>query len=185
MTVRIREATADDAPAIAAIRITTWRAAYAGLIPQRALHRLDIHRDADNRRRRWDVAHADPRHVDLLAFVDDEPVGWAAVGTPLDADDGDGDGDGDSDDGQLYAIYVLPEHWDAGVGRALLTRAEQALREGGFARGQLWVLAGNDRAAAFYERHGWLEDGTRKLEVILAGSPDAQTLDERGRVKAL
>ncbi len=179
MTVRIREATVDDAPAISAIRVTTWRAAYAGLIPQRALDRLDVHRDADHRRRRWDAAHADPHHVDLLAFVGDEPVGWAAVGTS-----GDGDGDGDGD-GEVYALYVLPEHWDAGVGHALLSRAEQALRDGGFARGRLWVLAGNDRAASFYERHGWSEDGARKLEDILVGSPDAQTLDERRRVKTL
>jgi ribosomal protein S18 acetylase RimI-like enzyme len=28
----------------------------------------------------------------------------------------------------------------------------------------LWVLEGNDRAVAFYRRHGFTEDGGRKLE---------------------
>lgn len=59
---------------------------------------------------------------------------------------------------ELYAINVLARAHGTGLGAALL---EQAV---GDRAAYLWVLDGNARAAAFYRRHGFADDGGRKPE---------------------
>ena len=61
--------------------------------------------------------------------------------------------------GEIYAIYVAPERWGTGVGRALMTAARDALAAAGNAEIRLWVLAENARARRFYERAGMVTDG--------------------------
>src|SRR4051794_35978623 len=65
--------------------------------------------------------------------------------------------------GELYAIYVDPEAWSTGVGRALILRAEERLADD-YDEATLWVLEDNPRARSFYEAAGWRPDGTRKVE---------------------
>ena len=57
---------------------------------------------------------------------------------------------------------------------------EQRITEAGHDRAYLWVLDGNERADAFYARHGWLEDGAIKIE-----ERPQFTLREHRRVKTL
>ena len=177
MTVTVRLATREDTRAIATVRVQTWRAAYAGLITQDVLDRMDIDREARRRAERWDEYHADPRGAELLAEVDGEPAGWAMLGRSIDDDL--------PDDGQVYAIYALPRFWSAGVGHALMIEAEARLRAGGFTRAHLWVLEGNDRAASFYERHGWREDGVSRDDEELVGGEPPRALRDIRRVRDL
>lgn len=175
MTVVVRTAVRSDAKDIARIRVETWRAAYAGLIADEVLASLDAAREGERRTERWDEFHADPRMTELVAHVDGAVAGWAAVGPSQDADL--------PDDGQVFAVYALPEFWGAGVGHALMEAAVAFLRSAGFARAHLWVLDGNERAAAFYERHGWIEDGATMTDDSLVRGHDP--LHERRRVKPL
>lgn len=177
MTVTIRVTTPDDARAIATVRIESWRQAYAGLIAQEALDRLDVDREAHVRAQRWDEFHGDPRGGELLAEVDGEPAGWALFGPSIDAEL--------PDDGQVFAIYAVPRFWSAGVGHALMMEAEARLRSAGFTSAHLWVLEGNERAASFYERHGWHEDGAWQDDDQLIRGEHAQVLRERRRVRDL
>lgn len=154
------------------IRVQSWRAAYAGLIAPEMLAAMDIDRESERRARLWSEYHADRRSAEFLAEVDGEPVGWASIGPARDDDT--------AGNGELYAVYALPRLWSHGVGHALLAHAEEALRTHGFARALLWVLAGNDRAASFYERHGWREDGTSKDQAM-----GDFVLRERRRVRDL
>lgn len=177
MVLTVRLATREDAAAITRIRIETWRAAYAGLIAQEVLDQLDPVTEAPRRAAGWDERHADPRSRELLAERDGTPVGWAAFGPSIDRDL--------PDDGQLYALYAVPAEWSRGVGHALMTTTEQRLRASGFRRAHLWVLEGNDRAAAFYERHGWREDGAVMADERVIGGHTPYTLHERRRVRDL
>jgi len=68
--------------------------------------------------------------------------------------------------GEVYAIYVLPDCWGQGIGRALLAHAERDLIEHGYDEAVLWVLADNQRARAFYERAGWHADGGTKRDTF-------------------
>ena len=63
----------------------------------------------------------------------------------------------------LDGLYVLPEWWSRGVGRALHDEVLDRLRTDGCERCQLWVLEDNDRARQFYERLGWAENGTSRV----------------------
>lgn len=58
--------------------------------------------------------------------------------------------------------------------------AERELADAGHTVAYLWVLNGNERASAFYERHGWQSDGGSKVET----RPNL-VLDERRHVKVL
>lgn len=175
MTVDVRPAVRSDAHDIARVRVETWRAAYDGLIAPDVLDGLDAQREGARRSELWDEYHADRRATELLAHVDGELAGWAAIGPSQDA--------ALPDSGQVFAIYALPAFWAQGVGHALLTSAEDFLRRVGFSRAHLWVLDGNARAAAFYESHGWTEDGaTMDDDSLVRGH---EPLRERRRVKVL
>ena len=61
--------------------------------------------------------------------------------------------------GEIAALYVLPEHWSTGLGRALLEAAVTTLRAAGLGTATLCVLRDNGRARRFYERAGWRVEG--------------------------
>ena len=77
-----------------------------------------------------------------------ELVGFISMGPP--------DEPATSDTLELHGLYVLPERWGTGVGSQLY--AVFAAHVGGFA-GALDVWSANERAIAFWERHGWTFDG--------------------------
>ncbi len=120
----------------------------------------------------WRVAYAG-----LIAEVDGAPAGWAAAGPSRDPEL--------PGHGEVHAIYVLPQFWDAGAGHALMDVMERFLRSAGFTHALLWYLDGNAHAARFYERHGWSEDGAAKSDARLVGGDEANALFERRRQKSL
>lgn len=67
--------------------------------------------------------------------------------------------------GGLGAIYLLEELWGRGIG-TLLHDAGVALLRRQFPEAVLWVVQGNARARAFYQRCGWQADGGVKREQI-------------------
>jgi ribosomal protein S18 acetylase RimI-like enzyme len=71
--------------------------------------------------------------------------------------------------GELYALYVTPAWWSAGVGRALMGSVLSALEDDGYRRVVLWVLADNARARRFYERAGFAADGGTNILTGLGG----------------
>ena len=59
--------------------------------------------------------------------------------------------------GEILAIYVLPGHQGAGIGRALLAYSLELL--GDLRPALLWVARDNAPARRFYERYGFRADG--------------------------
>ena len=66
---------------------------------------------------------------------------------------------------ELYAIYVIPEYWGEGIGKALLHATIKEVPESA-ARLELWVLEDNSRGRNFYEGQGFTLDGATKLAEI-------------------
>lgn len=147
----IRDAHIQDATDLARVHVSSWQAAYAGLIDQSFLDSMDVGRRAE----RWNALLEQRRSQVLLAEAADAVVGFCSVG-PSDHDNW----------GEIYAIYVVPEHWGAGLGRDLLAAGEAALSAIGHDRAMLWVLDGNARARTFYERQGWVSGAPIRLENI-------------------
>ena len=71
--------------------------------------------------------------------------------------------------GEVHGCYVDPAHWRKGVGSALMATAIERLTQAGHSEAVLWVLAGNSRARAFYEAHGWVADGAEKTYDLEGG----------------
>lgn len=142
--VTLRPATLDDARAGALMHIACWREAYASIVDPGLLEAQVA--DAESWTQRW-REHI-PRHPRLLAVYDGEPVGFAAAGEGRDRDA--------PVPTELYALYVREAWYGSGLGHALCEAAV------GDRAAYLWVLEGNDRARAFYERQGFRADGARE-----------------------
>jgi GNAT superfamily N-acetyltransferase len=146
----MRLATADDARAIAEVHVASWRWAYRGHLPESTLEGLDV----DELEGQWRSILAEPARIVLVATDRDDVVGFAHAAATDDDDAGE-------DVGQLYSLYLLHRVVGTGIGRALLERATEGMRDAGFAAAMLWVLESNQRARRFYERAGWSWEGTR------------------------
>jgi GNAT superfamily N-acetyltransferase len=147
----VRTATPDDAAGIAAVQVTTWRAAYAGLMPAPFLAGLDVRAGTA----RWAGLLRD---TTVRTFVSDGPhgvEGFATAGPARDADLPPGTG-------EVYAVYVLPQAQGKGLGRDLMSAATAWLAGHGNAHGAVWVLTANAPSRAFYEALGWCADGAAR-----------------------
>lgn len=155
MSAVVRPATRDDADAIAEVHVASWRWAYEGQLPDDVLARLTV----QDRSAMWrSVLDEDPSDRIFVADLDGRVVGFVSTGAPQ--------GDAEPGSGELHAIYLVREVVGTGVGRLLLARAQQALRDAGYERAFLWVLASNERARRFYENAGWTWDGTTSDHMI-------------------
>ncbi len=158
--VAVREATPADAEAIARAHVRSWQVGYEGLMPRKVLGELSVY----DRGRRWETILTADRSADTWTTVAEaggEIVAFAGGGPSRDEDTAGG--------GELYAIYVAPEHWNEGVGSALMDDALRRLSVGGAAHATLWVLEDNARGRHFYERCGWSADGSRRPIELLGG----------------
>jgi len=141
--MRVREAVPEDAEAIARVHVRAWQVAYAHAFPPEMLAALDVPSRARAVRDRIAAGER--------ILVTEDVSGFASVGASQDADA--------EGAGEIFAIYVRPERWGTGAGRALMAACIDTLRAGGFDEAVLWVLEDNPRARRFYERAGWATDG--------------------------
>lgn len=146
----VREAVVEDAPAIASAHVRGWQVAYLRIVPASVLDGLSV---AD-RTARWErglrgEAPGDPEGASTNYVVerDGAVVGFAVVGEYRDAPAPDA--------GELWAMYVHPDHDRSGAGTALMEQTIQHFIDAGATTGYLWVLADNTIGRAFYEKKGW------------------------------
>ncbi|MEV0727823.1 GNAT family N-acetyltransferase [Polymorphospora sp. NPDC050346] len=149
MSVSLRVAEAVDVPRIAELHRRSRIDAYADLVSYDTLTRVPAPVFADWWVERW--SYERETHVLTVAERDGRLVGFTYVGPD---DEGS-----QADTGLLYAIHLESAERGRGTGRALMAEALATLREQGWQRAALWVLAGNDRARGFYERGGWQPTG--------------------------
>src|SRR5688572_18626397 len=70
--------------------------------------------------------------------------------------------------GWVEQLYIHPDYWRRGFGKALLREAEEGLTTLGFTDAVLSVYEANEQARRFYEACGWSFDGAN-WEVDLGG----------------
>jgi L-amino acid N-acyltransferase YncA len=114
--------------------------------------------DVDKRANMWRQLAQDADKIILVA-EDSEGniVGFSALGPSRDVD-------ADPNTAEVAAIYVHPEEWKKGIGRALLSASLDQIRKRKFDQLTLWVLEGNQRARSFYESFGFIQEGAVKDE---------------------
>ena len=63
-------------------------------------------------------------------------------------------------------LFVRPEAGGRGIGRCLLARAEQAIRDAGCDRAILWTHEQNEHAQRVYRAAGYVADGATRTDEI-------------------
>ncbi len=143
-TVRIRPARPADAEGIAAVHVEAWRSAYPGLVPSNVLLRLSRRAQA----REWTA------QLSRRSFAEWVVVAELANGTVIGFGScGEARVTGLPQAGEIYTLYVSPEHQDQGVGGAMLLRLFEMLIDRGLTSALVWVLAQNP-SRFFYEAMG-------------------------------
>ncbi|MBI3742262.1 MAG: GNAT family N-acetyltransferase, partial [Chloroflexi bacterium] len=106
--MEIREASCDDAAAIARVHVESWRTSYRDFLPEDFLAHLSVERReqqwreqlcAENSTAFCFVAEADSKQI----------VGFASGGAAR--------SDREKCDGELYAIYLLEAYQRRGIGK--------------------------------------------------------------------
>jgi ribosomal protein S18 acetylase RimI-like enzyme len=72
---------------------------------------------------------------------------------------------------ELYQLYVASVARGSGVAAALLADGEARLADAGVTTAWLACAIGNERAARFYEKHGWRRSGTMTNELPTPDAP--------------
>jgi GNAT superfamily N-acetyltransferase len=141
----IRRGVIEDATEASRLHTATWRSSYRGLVPDALLDGLEPTRWEAGWRRGFESM--DPTRVVHVAEIAGRIVGFAGGGRArANAPPGYA--------GEVYAIYVHPEHQRKGIGRILLKAAATGLVERGLVPIVIWTLFDNPRSRGFYESLG-------------------------------
>ena len=145
--IKIRSARSGDAAAIATVYIEAWRATYAGIVPDSVLLEM-----SQTRQQRVWAHHIQSMGPVLVAVHPQHGVlGVTSGGRCRDREFAGA--------GEVFTLYVAPDHQGQGYGKALLQAILDALHYTKHDDAMLLVLADN-HARFFYEAMG----GTRVAE---------------------
>ena len=157
----VRAARASDADGLARVQVASWRAAFAGLVPDAVIAELTSEEAVGQFAERWRAAISSPptsKHRVQVAVEkpgDPEILGFAAAGPTTDEDLWP------ATDGELYELHVLPALAGAGHDERLLHAVADSFAEDGFSTGYTWALSGDEARIGFLEAAGWAPDGSR------------------------
>jgi GNAT superfamily N-acetyltransferase len=164
----VRPAVPADAAEIARIQLDTWRTAYTDLLPAAVLEGLD----ADEAALTWRQTIEQGPAVVFVAMEGGHLVGFCAAGPAPQDETADAAGNPakDVETVALVSTLLVEPRWGRrGHGGRLLAEAGRATRDAGSTRGITWVPEADKATLGFFERAGWVRDGT------------VRTLDAGGR----
>jgi ribosomal protein S18 acetylase RimI-like enzyme len=151
--VVLRPADADDVEAIADLFLTCWRTSYRDVLPPDV---VDMYGQASARdlwRRSLGVRSGEQQVV-VAERIDGSIMGVVAMGR-------------DPDHpalGHVFSLYVRPGAQGLGIGARMMSAAVERFSADALSEANLWVFEANTGGRAFYERLGWLADGTKRVE---------------------
>lgn len=149
----IREAQMSDAEAIAHVHLITWKVSYKGIIEHSYLDQLTFANRLDLRKK----VLAENAGIHLIATFNDNIIGFYDAGRLLFHDNqkvSEKQSKQRNEEGEIYALYILPEHQHLGVGRVLFQAGTNKLKEKHLTPFIAWVLKENYPAIKFYESMG-------------------------------
>ncbi len=178
--VTIRGAQAADAIGMARTYVESWRDTYPGLIPEKYLLAMSASREARSLRQRLTTPRrsaislvADAGHRRIVGLADAGPCREPVKGF----------------DGEVFTLYVHPDHVGRGIGRALLGELGGEFLRRGVDSMLVWVLAENP-ARWFYHAQGGRSVARRvipfagaRLPAVAYGWPNTAALvDSPGQI---
>jgi ribosomal protein S18 acetylase RimI-like enzyme len=147
--ISFREARSEDADAIGAVHVASWRETYTGILPEQLLNELS----AEQRSAMWSTVLSSPVRIGgTIVFVAESEAGIVGFGACSAQRDEELRNLGFN--GEIGAIYVLEARQRTGIGQQLMRLMARSLFRQGLKAASLWVMRDNLRARTFYERLG-------------------------------
>ena len=141
----VRKATFDDIPAIARVHVNTYLKTYKDIIPEQFLANQSYKKRKTNWEGIFDRASDNSNFIYVAENKSKQIVGFAHGGSERESNP--------IYQGELYAIYILPNYQQRGIGRNLWQMAIKKLNQMEIDSLLVWVLADNP-ACQFYESLG-------------------------------
>ncbi|WP_349410705.1 GNAT family N-acetyltransferase [Pseudalkalibacillus sp. SCS-8] len=149
----IRRANYDDVLQVAEIHVSSWRTTYQGVFSDHFLQSLSV----ENKVEQWRQNLAQADSFIYVAEAEGKIVGFINGGKsrskklPFEA--------------EIYAMYLLKEYQNKGIGRNLFAKAQEEFVGRSWQSMVVWVLEGNT-SKHFYEKMGGIviADDHQRLE---------------------
>ncbi|MFJ7406863.1 MULTISPECIES: GNAT family N-acetyltransferase [unclassified Lysinibacillus] len=156
---KIRKATESDAKGIAKVHVDSWRTTYANIVPDEYLMDLSY----ENRELLW-IKNITNDAVFVAENNEGDILGFSSGGKER-------SGKYIGFEGELYAIYLLKEYQEQGIGRALVAAIVEEIKGMGLCSMLVLVLKDNS-SRRFYEALGGKKIDT--VEILIAGKKLAE-----------
>ncbi len=140
----------DDFAAVGFIYEISWKHTYKDILPKGYLESLCGEQ--------WAVRLTHTGRHSLVVEVDGKVIGTSSYGASRTPEY--------FGMGEVYSMYLLPEHMGKGYGKQLMMAVLAGLKAIGYDEIFLWVLEENVGARRFYEKMGFSPSGTVKDETI-------------------
>lgn len=141
----IREATNQDIPAIAKVHVDTWKSTYKNIFSNDFLANISYQK----REQGWHQIFANASDNNSFTYVIESDanqiVGFANAGTEREGNP--------IYSGELYAIYIIENFQQQGIGKKLVKTVVEKLKRMQIDSMLVWVLKDNT-ACSFYENLG-------------------------------
>lgn len=144
MTFKIRKAIPGDEKILAYIQSESWKAAFNEILPKEVLEKSTNIEQIEQMYQ--EILQSKMCEI-AIAFVDDQPhciAAWGKNRCGMEATVG-----------ELICIHSLQDRWRQGYGSEMMQYVLEELRKAQYRSVILWVFEANDRARAFYEKHGF------------------------------
>lgn len=159
MKIRIKKPETDaEIRGKAYVHWKAWHEAYTGLIDPSFLDNFSLERCENQAFRHPNNVMIATVNIGLGELDDERVIGFVGYGKSQDEEFDHA--------GEIFALYILEEFYDRGVGARLFEAAMEQMKDCDPV--VLRLLEGNERAAKFYEKQGFRFDGKR--EPILLGT---------------
>lgn len=150
--MNIRRANPEDAQALAEVHVDSWQSAYRDTLSDSIRQGCTI----DKWIGKFQQMIAEETQVIALIEDKEKIPGYTIIGPNRDEDLKT------ENCGEIWGLYILPDHWRKGHGTRLTKWACRELESRGYKIVTLWVFQTNRAAREFYQAMGFADDGATK-----------------------
>lgn len=138
----VREIVPSDIPSVAAAHSAAWRAAFHGILSDSLLTDFG----GVSLEQVWAEIILRPNRLNLVAVHSGRTIGFVGFqSVPSEAKKS-----------EVIGIYVHPEYWRLGAGKALLSAATNRMAASGAHEAFLWTMRENLISRRFYQKEGFM-----------------------------
>ena len=140
--ITVRRAQENDALSIAQLYIETWQSSYAGILPDHVLINMDPQKSMVT------FARTIKQSSEIILVAKESNLGIVGMGSV-----GQNRTKDNEHLGEVYTLYIHPDHQNKGIGKKLLSELFKELTRKNINSAVIWVLA-NNPSRFFYEAVG-------------------------------